>query len=282
MKIGIVLGGGFARGSAQAGFIKGMLPYINKGDIELLSCTSIGALNGIALSIEKLDYMEQVYRTSNFYDMKNLKLNLKNRLVESILSNLISDCSQLHIPLYITGTCLNTLSTHYFYIDETSSYEDVSKVTNITVTFPFVNGVYRKEYKRFYLDGGATDNIPILPFLYRPVDLLIILHCYPKYLPPINLIESNMVVVDIDVTARCPNTISTYSFQKDNLNKMFDDGVKYGEEFGKRILTLPTLEEIKLACQAFMREEIEIRKKKKAPLNAAIFFNRLQQTRDLQ
>lgn len=282
MKIGIVLGGGFARGAAQAGFIKGMLPYINKQDIKLISCASIGAINGIAFSIDRLKYVEEIYRTSNFYDMKNLKLGLKNRLVESILTTLLGEDPKFSIPLYITGTCLNTLSTHYFYITNDTAPEDLRKITNITLTFPFVNGIWRKEYNRLYVDGGATDNIPVYPFLYHHVDLLLILHCYPKYLPPINIIKSNTVVIDIDIAARCSNDISTYSFQKENLNNMLDIGTKYGEEFGKRVLTLSSLEEIEKEGKKFMQEELEIRKKKKTPLNAAIFFNRLQQTRKLK
>lgn len=30
MKIGLVLGGGFARGAAQAGFLKGLLNYLGR------------------------------------------------------------------------------------------------------------------------------------------------------------------------------------------------------------------------------------------------------------
>lgn len=51
MKIGLVLGGGFARGAAQAGFLKGLLNYLQPEEIALMSCSSIGAMNGLALSM---------------------------------------------------------------------------------------------------------------------------------------------------------------------------------------------------------------------------------------
>ena len=181
MKIGLVLGGGFARGAAQAGFLKGLLNYLKPEEIALMSCSSIGAMNGLALSNDNLDYLEYMYRNSNFQNTSNLKLNLKNKLVDQVLDELTNNHNEIRVPLYVTGTCLNSLSTHYFYIDNKTPQEDLYKAINITVTFPFVNGLYRKEYKRLYLDGGATDNIPVFPFFSCHVDLLIILHCYPRY-----------------------------------------------------------------------------------------------------
>lgn len=279
MNIGLVLGGGFARGAAQAAFLKGLSEYLDKNDIRLISSSSIGALNGLALSNGHLDYLEKVYRTSDFQTMSNLRLNLKNRLVDQILDQLTDRQNKLEIPLYVTGTCLNNLSTYYFYLDCHTVQEEVYRAINITVTFPFVNGLFRKVGRCFYLDGGATDNIPVFPFFYRQMDLILILHCYPHYLPPLKLVESNATVIDIDVAARCDSKISTYSFQKANLNKMWEIGLAYGKEFGEKVFCSRDLTEIKRKGQAFMREELEIRKRKKVPLTAAVFFNRLQQSR---
>ena len=150
MKIGLVLGGGFARGAAQAGFLKGLLNYLKPEEIALMSCSSIGAMNGLALSNDNLDYLEYMYRNSNFQNTSNLKLNLKNKLVDQVLDELTNNHNEIRVPLYVTGTCLNSLSTHYFYIDNKTPQEDLYKAINITVTFPFVNGLYRKEFKRCF------------------------------------------------------------------------------------------------------------------------------------
>lgn len=282
MKIGLVLGGGFARGAAQAGFLKGLSYYLKPEEISLMSCSSIGGMNGLAFSNDNLDYLEYMYRNSNFQTTANLKLNLKNKLVDQILDELIHNHNEIKIPMYVTGTCLNTLATHYFYIDNNTSRENLYKAINITVTFPFVNGLYRKEYKRYYLDGGATDNIPVFPFYEKKVDVLIILHCYPRYLPPLKIINSGIVVMDVDIAARCDANISTYSFQTENLNKMFDVGIEYGKEFGQKVFADRNIDHIKERAQAFMRAELPIRKTRKVPLSAAIFFNKLQQSRGFE
>lgn len=280
MKIGIVLGGGFARGAAEMGFVKGMMKYIDRKDVSLLSCSSIGGINGLCLSMNCVDKAEYIYKTLNFKDMSNLRLNLKNKLVDQIIKEIVNSGNEIEIPMYVTGTCLNTLSTHYFYLDKSKNIDEVSKAINITLTFPFVNGLFRKEFNKFYLDGGGTDNIPIYPFLIHHVDFIIILHCYPKYLPPAEIINSDTVVVDIDVSTRCGNNIGTYSFETSNLTKLFDIGEKYGEEFGQKVLThLADKEKLKEKCQEFIVEEIPLRKKIKVTITAAVFFNKLQQSR---
>ncbi|MFR7881573.1 MAG: hypothetical protein ACLU5J_08985 [Christensenellales bacterium] len=77
----------------------------------------MGAMNGLALSNDNLDYLEYMYRNSNFQNTSNLKLNLKNKLVDQVLDELTNNHNEIRVPLYVTGTCLNSLSTHYFYID---------------------------------------------------------------------------------------------------------------------------------------------------------------------
>ena len=278
MDIGIVFGGGFARGAAQLGFLRGMLPFLNRSDIKLLSCASSGALTGLALSADRLDYGEQIYRHTNITSISNLRLNLKNKLVDQVIDSLIKG-GRVDIPLYVTGTCLNTLSTHYFYLDSSKPKEELYEAMNITLTFPFVNGVFRRYGKKFYLDGGATDNIPVYPFLIKHVDLLLILHNYPRYLPPAEIVNSDTVVIDIDVGTRCGNSIKTYSFDLRNINRMLDISFDYGREFGQKVLSQPTLSKIKEAGQRWIRDEIEERKKSNISITAAIFFNKLQQSR---
>lgn len=278
MKIGIVLGGGFARGSAQMGFLKGMMKYLDRKDVSLISCSSIGGINGLCFSMNQIDEAEKIYKTLNFKDLHNLRFNLKNKLVDRVINDITLSGHEIEIPMYVTGTCLNTLSTHYFYLDKNKSIDEVSKAINITLTFPFVNGLFRNEFGRLYLDGGATDNIPTYPFLIHHVDLLIILHCYPKYLPPAEIVNSDTAVVDIDVSTRCGNDVGTYSFETKNLTKIFDIGEKYGEEFGEKVLK-GDKKHLKERCQEFIRNEIPLRKKLKVTITAAVFFNKLQQSR---
>lgn len=283
MKIGIVLGGGFARGACQSGFLKAIMKYIKREDISLISGSSIGGLNALTLANNTVEYAEQVYKTQNFSSFKNLKINLKNKVIYTIIEDFIAKSDYISIPMYITGTCLNSLSTHYFYIDNSIDRNELKEIVNVTMTFPFVNGVFHKYRKKFYLDGGALDNIPVYPFLVKPVDFLLILHNYPKYLPPYEIVEKIPLVVDIDVGTRCGNNIKTYSFERNNITKMYDIAYDYGLEFANKVLVnLNDFEKLKESAQKFIRDEIELRKKNKVTVTAAVFFNKLQQSRGLK
>ncbi len=282
MKIGLCISGGFARGAAQAGFLKAFFEEVKREDIALISACSIGAINAISVANNSLDYLDFLWRTIDVFDFKNLKINLGNKVVDRLLEDISNPSRKIEIPIYVTGTCLNTLSTHYFYLNDKTPREDVIKALNITLTFPFVNGLFRREYHRFYLDGGSTDNIPVYPFYYYDLDMIIVLHCHPNYLPPRKMILGKTPIIDIDVTALCKNTISTYSFSNKNLNRLYELGYQYGLKFKQEVLVGLTKENAKTRFQKFLRENADLRKQNKINLGAAIFFNKLMNSRYLK
>lgn len=283
MNVGLVLSGGFARGAAQIGFIKGLLESIDISDIKLISGSSIGALNALAISTNSLDYLLDVYLNSDFINLKNLKLSIQNKLIDQVINCLCEKTKNIRIPLYITGTCMNTLSTHYFYLNEKSKKEDVNRAINISLSFPLVNGLFKKEKRRLYIDGGALDNVPTFPFLcekYDDIDILIILHCYPKFIPPLDIVKKIKVVVDIDCTSRCQEKASSFSLRSSNLSTMVKSGYEYGKEFSKMVFTSNNLDEIKKNTQKFIIQECEIRKKAKwTSLRLVHMLNRVQISR---
>lgn len=281
MRLGIVLGGGFARGAAQLAFLEGLLPFINEKDIALISSSSIGGVNALAYSSGNIPYLDNVYRTIDLRSLGDVMKALKGGIVSRLLAPMVTDPSKIKVPFYVTGTCMNTLSTHYFYLDSSKSSEELEKALNITVTFPFINGLVRRDGRRFYLDGGALDNIPTFPFLQFDVDVLLIIHNYPRYLPSAEIVKKVPVVIDVDDGTRLGNGFPTYSFKKEVINKAMDASYAYGAEFGRKVFEGHTnLSEIKEAGQQFIREELPKRMKNKNNTAAAIFFNKLQQARE--
>lgn len=281
MRLGIVLGGGFARGAAQLAFLEGLLPFINEKDIALISSSSIGGVNALAYCSGNIPYLDNVYRTIDLRSLGDVMKALKGGIVSRLMAPMVTDPSKIEVPFYVTGTCMNTLSTHYFYLDNSKSSEELEKAINITVTFPFINGLVRRDGRRFYLDGGALDNIPTFPFLQFDVDVLLIIHNYPRYLPSAEIVKKVPVVIDVDDGTRLGNGFPTYSFKKEIINKAMDASYAYGAEFGRKVFQGHTsLSEIKEAGQQFIREELPKRMKNKNNTAAAIFFNKLQQARE--
>lgn len=254
MKLGLVLGGGFARGAAQLGFLKGFFEYFPLSDVKIISSSSIGAVNALALSYDKLDYAENIYRNFKFESVKNLRNSIKSNLIPDIFDRL-SENSEIKIPVYITGTCIGTFSTHYFYVDNSTPKSEVLSILDISITFPFINGIVKKRGKKIYFDGGAFDNNPVYPLRYHDLDFILILHSAPNYIPPFDVIEKGINVIDIETTSCCNKKISSFSIKKDNIHSMLDSAYEYGKKFGSLVMSAHDDIDLKEALKKFKNDE---------------------------
>lgn len=54
-KIGLVLAGGMAKGAFQIGLLKALNEYFTPEDFQIISCSSIGVLNGYAFATNQID-----------------------------------------------------------------------------------------------------------------------------------------------------------------------------------------------------------------------------------
>ena len=207
MKIGLVLPGGGGKGAYQIGVIKALNQLgINKY-IEVVSGTSIGALNAllfvqgdlkIAEEIWENISLEEILPTDNFDLMKKsllfslgakklsfIKKYMPNKLQHGNLSregllkiiNSHLDLNKIkskNISCYATCTELETFKVKYFnYLDYDE--ETIKKILLATSALPTI---YEPEEvgSRKYLDGALVDNIPIQPVYGEGCDIIIVAH----------------------------------------------------------------------------------------------------------
>jgi NTE family protein len=159
--IGLALSGGGARGFAHLG----VLQALNEAGIppDVLSGSSAGALAGVlycdgyspeeALKIMKtssrLNYMRPTYPRDGLLQISGIKKILESHLRAKTFE-------ELKIPLFVTATDLNNGKPVYFSSGEL--LEPVIASASIPVLFKPV--IINKKY---YVDGGVMDNLPILP-----------------------------------------------------------------------------------------------------------------------
>lgn len=162
-RIGLVLGGGGARGLAHLG----VLQALREADIEpdIISGVSAGAIvgafyaNGMApAKIHEVIKSKGLfdYTRPNFFSGGFLKLEgLKKSLEESLTVGYIED---LNIPLVIATTCLQSGTCEF--ISKGPLAQWVTASSSIPVIFEpvEVNG-------KLYVDGGLSTNFPIKPLL---------------------------------------------------------------------------------------------------------------------
>ncbi|GAA0116166.1 patatin-like phospholipase family protein [Clostridium senegalense] len=206
MKIGMVLAGGGAKGAYQIGVWKALKELEIDKYINIISGTSIGALNAILFMQNDLELAENMWRNItkekilpvNEKDLTKkgmlLALGLKNiafikkhmpkvivggniskdgliEIMEKIDFDIIKNSNK---SCYVACTEVSTLMPKYFYINNKEK-EDIKKILLATSALPMIYECEEIEYTQ-YLDGGIVDNLPIQPVYGEGCDLIILVH----------------------------------------------------------------------------------------------------------
>lgn len=238
LKIAIVLGGGFAKGACQFGFLKSLLKYIPNENIVYISASSIGVLNGYALSSNKMPEAEHLWRTKDFGNIFNfLKKSWKEDVFSQIVNMLCFENDVLNIPLSLNMCQFPKFQELYLELNG-KKQNFWNSALRASISFPVVSKKPTRFYKKYYIDGGLLDNIPIAPALNSNANLIIVLHCDARYLPIEKSYYRNKVILDVDVTAKSNGLLKTFDLRPASLNKMLNEGESYGEETAKMIFPL--------------------------------------------
>lgn len=160
-RVGLALGGGFARGVAHIGVIKTLteagIP------IDVLAGVSVGAIVAAALARgQPVDYMIEAARTTRWKNLARWKVSrlglATNRPLEGMLRQVLgcSSFADLKLPLAVVATNLSTGGPMIF----TSG--DLITAVRASCTFP---GLFAPvEYEGHLLvDGVIVGNVPVTP-----------------------------------------------------------------------------------------------------------------------
>ena len=156
-KIGLVLGGGGARGFFHMGVIKGLQEMDVK--INEISGTSIGAVIGLMYAANpKIDF-EKVLDELDFFKIAQAIVLQTNKKPDGILENLlknyikVDDFDELKIKMRFNATDINT--------NEEIIFEKGKIFPGIMASIA-IPGVFSplKYHERYLVDGGVINNVP--------------------------------------------------------------------------------------------------------------------------
>ena len=142
--------------------------------------------------------------------------------------------------------------------------KDLKQAINASMGLPIFNGPLRFN-KHICVDGGATDNIPVLPATYFDPDMIIIMHCFSHYYPPQWLYESvkpGTIIIDFDISLNFPKDFSPFSFSKTDFEYFIEQGTKDGKEFVEKIFPDFDADKVRERCFEYTNSKMEIRKNK--------------------
>ncbi|MFW5847038.1 MAG: patatin-like phospholipase family protein [Nanoarchaeota archaeon] len=158
-KIGLVLGGGGAKGFAHIGVLKALEE--NNIQIEAISGTSMGAIIGAlyCLGYSPKEIERKIYETpwKNLIDIGFSRRGiLKGDKLEKYLRKILDNkkFSDLEKPLFINAIDIKNFEEIIF------NKGDLAKAIRASISIP---GIFEpvENNKRILVDGGLIDNLPI-------------------------------------------------------------------------------------------------------------------------
>ena len=256
MKIGLVLAGGGSRGAYQIGVWKALIELGIDKYVEVVSGTSIGALNAVLFLQGDYNLAEDIWNNLTkdeimpleekdlivkgilfFLGAKNMSFIKKyipnvvkggtisreglNDILEKIDFDKIKNSK---VKGYATCTSIPEIKAQYFNINE-HSVEDIKKILYATSAVPLVYDSPVIE-DISYLDGGIVDNIPIQPVYGESCDIIIIVQLEANIIidrdmyPNTNIIEIN------SAEGEGPDLKGMMDFDTDAIRKRITKGYK--------------------------------------------------------
>lgn len=206
MKIGLVLAGGGARGAYQVGAWKALKELGIYKYVEVISGTSVGALNAVLFMMNNIEFAENIWGEitkekmlpTNHIELSFreilLKLGMKkaafikkympriisggnisreslNLIMEKIDLNMVKDNEK---TCYVTCTQIPELIPKYFKLNE-CNLETIKRVLCATSAIPMIYECEKIDEVQ-YLDGGIVDNVPLQVVYGEHCNIIIIIH----------------------------------------------------------------------------------------------------------
>lgn len=267
-KIGIVFSGGLARGVAQLAFANEIVKQIGIDRIAFVSGSSIGALNAYSLSCGTQEKLLKFYSGSELNSLLSFKKAIKNGLMMDAFK--VGGRAEMRFPTYVSASRLFPLDVYYYNLNCVTK-NDLPKILNLSMSFPFLNGP-KLFNGRFYLDGGTADNVPIYPAEYFDLDMIIVIHCYPKYYPSSKFLKKDRIFIDVDCTLEMDRGITPFSIDKYSIDKMISIGSRQGKLFAKEIFKDFDYDNLRQRCFDYTIAHIQKRKEKSAGMLALVEY----------
>ena len=215
MKIGIVFSGGASKGAYQLGFCKAVSEYVSADEI-VISASSIGVYNAMALVSGKLDVAEGLWRENDIKSLRDfykvyIKTNFSYDSIDAVFKPIKND-------FFVTISKYPSMKPEYANL-KGKDEQTQKKILYAGLTVPkFMKAISINGNK--YVDGAYVDIIPTSPL---PSDLqyLIVVHFDPQ-----SDYEklSNVKTIDIPFTEDNSFILKSFDTKKKSIEVMIEAG----------------------------------------------------------
>ena len=266
----MVLSGGISKGAYQLGFIRSLLKYADREEIKTVAGSSMGMLCSYALSADKLDTLECIFRSIQIEKKSELLYEVFfKKLLWKEIPAFVSTNDDLTIP-FVFPVCYIPLYDVRYYWTLGKNNPIWEKYLRAAINYPFLCIIPSVLEGRLAIDGGAADNIPIYPLLKsgkeylgegETYDLIIALHFDARY-DYRREFTTDIPVLDIDLGICNDFKKHHYDFSLPFIEEMIEKGAEYGDRICERIFSSGcSREDLQRVVNEIFVEEHEARQK---------------------
>jgi NTE family protein len=210
-KVGLMLGGGGAKGTYQLGVIKSLIERGFYSNVSVISGTSIGAINAFLLgSVPTFDEMFEIWKLiknhnvfknlrsdhQGLFDLNDLKQTILEKVDLNYLRNYSKDIfvttSKMAQNTILSQINLQKISREVFHLNYC---DDPIDATMASGSIPLVFGA-KQIGDNFYVDGGLVDQNPYEPLINMGCDIIFSVPLGKKVKPWFNYKKQNILDID--------------------------------------------------------------------------------------
>lgn len=232
-----------SKGAYQVGFAKALLRHVDHCEISVVSGASMGLLNAYALSAGKLGLIEAMYRNIDIRKRTELLGQvIFKKLLKREINAFLSPCDYLEIPLVFPVCLMPLYNVNYYWLK--GGYIPLwKKYISAAINYPFLCIFPSVINRRFAIDGGAADNIPIYPVLKKgaeflgpgeKLDLIIALHFDARF-DYRKEFKTDVPVLDLDLGICNGFKKYHYDFSAAYIGEMISKAETYGDAVCKKL-----------------------------------------------
>lgn len=223
--IGVVLGGGLAKGAYQAGLVKLLLERENPLDNYFVVGASVGSLNGYAFASHQIDYLLDTWRSVDTKGMKNfIKMVQNKEVINKYIHQLTKVRTRKNFHYHTICCEIPSFREKCFYCRGLNQ-SAIADILVASITIPPVMEPVMIDNKK-YIDGAFRKNVPIDVLINRGLDYIIVMHFdtisldlgYEKY--------ANETIIELHFNEVNHVISDSFNFETADIDKMINYGYR--------------------------------------------------------
>ena len=210
-----------AKGAYQLGALKAIAQCFSPEEFSVISCSSIGALNGYAFAMHRLHEAEKMWRNlCKTTPRQSIGRVLRSTYLQQQIEHLCYENDTVPVKCFTTLLDISKRKVSYFNLQQAPP-EALSQYLKASVSMPIYNRSVRLG-NHAYFDGAMVDNIPVYPLLLQPPDYIFCIYFDTySYTFESNLFDQRIIKITFPAENRLKDSVL---FRKEVIEEMLSRG----------------------------------------------------------